>query len=99
MVLLAEVALIKLTTNEHIPLMELLIKVTDQEQLIRKLQDQLRRSKTISKQNKLQVYKHSVDRVNRGKRPVKTRKGKTQRKKEAKKRYKNTLALFRLGSY
>lgn len=41
MALLAEVALLRLTNDETIPLVELLIKVTEQEQLIQKLQDQL----------------------------------------------------------
>ena len=41
MALLVEVALLRLTNDETIPLVELLIKVTEQEQLIQKLQDQL----------------------------------------------------------
>ena len=38
MVLLAEIALIRITTEDKIPLVELLVKVTEQEELIRKLQ-------------------------------------------------------------
>ena len=40
---LGEIAMIRLIDNEKLPLIELLTKVTDQEELIRKLQDQLDR--------------------------------------------------------
>ena len=42
MVLLGEIAIIRLTKDQKLPFMELLIKVTEQEELIHKLQEQLK---------------------------------------------------------